>query len=445
MNAFPDLPQASVILGAEALEAYRRDESHLQGPSPLAVVKPRGPQALRELVRRAQSEGFALVPRGAGTGKAGGCVPTERSVVVDLNEWPGEIRISRPDMALWAPASALLKDVKAAASAEGLFYPPDPNSWDQCAFGGSLATNAGGPGACKYGMTRHWVLAVEALMADGEIHTFGIPTVKNNAGPALAQLLVGSEGIFGMILSATVRLIPAPPERLTLLLPTRDWHTLLDLPAALVGAGLLPSAFEFWDPQVLELLRRFGPEAARRMPGKALALLEFDDPGCGSDAFLERVLELLGPLSEDLQSATDARQREALWAVRRQTSVILKEQFPRKLSEDIVVPRSQVRAFFEGVEALGLPLVTYGHLGDGNLHVNFLHAGEIAPAEMEAHMMALFRLCLRLGGTLSGEHGIGLAKRQAFLALSDPYQIEALRALKRALDPAAIFNPGKVI
>jgi len=445
MESFPELPQASVILASEALEAYRCDESHLQGPFPLAVVKPRGPQALRELVRRARTEGFALVPRGAGTGKAGGCVPTERSVIVDLNEWPGEIRVSQADLALQAPVSALLKDVKAAATAQGLFYPPDPNSWDQCAFGGSLATNAGGPGACKYGMTRHWVLAVEALMADGEIHTFGIPTVKNNAGPALAQLLVGSEGIFGIILGATVRLIPAPSERLTLLLPARDWHSLLELPTLLVGAGLLPSAFEFWDPTVLDLLRRFGPEEARRMPGEALALLEFDDPGCASDGFLERVMEVLGPVSEDLQSATDARQREALWSIRRQTSVLLKEQFPRKVSEDIVVPRSQVRAFFEGVEALRLPLVTYGHLGDGNLHVNFLQAGDYPAPEMDAHLMALFRLCLRLGGTLSGEHGIGLAKRDAFLALSDPYQIQALRAIKGALDPHGIFNPGKVI
>ena len=445
MEPFPELPQASVILASEALEAYRRDESHLQGPFPLAVVRPRGPQALRELVRRARTEGFALVPRGAGTGKAGGCVPTERSVIVDLNEWPGEIRVSRADLALQAPVGALLKDVKAAAAAQGLFYPPDPNSWDQCAFGGSLATNAGGPGACKYGMTRHWVLAVEALMADGEIHTFGIPTVKNNAGPALAQLLVGSEGIFGIILGATVRLIPAPTERLTLLLPARDWHTLLDLPTLLVGAGLLPSAFEFWDPTVLDLLRRFGPEEARRMPGEALALLEFDDPGCASDDFLERVMEVLGPVSEDLQSATDARQREALWAIRRQTSVLLKEQFPKKVSEDIVVPRSQVRAFFEGVETLHLPLVTYGHLGDGNLHVNFLQAGDCPAPEMDAHLMALFRLCLRLGGTLSGEHGIGLAKREAFLALSDPFQIQALRAIRDALDPQGIFNPGKVI
>ncbi len=407
------------------------------------MVKPHGPLALRELVRLAKADGFGLVARGAGTGKAGGCVPMDRSVIVDMGEYPGSLRISHADMTLSAPASAMLKDVKAAALAEGLFYPPDPNSWDQCAFGGSLATNAGGPCACKYGMTRHWVLSVAALMDDGEIHTFGISTVKNNAGPNLAQLLVGSEGIFGILTGATVRVIPQPKQLLTLLLPVKDWHALLDLPAVLVGAGYVPAAFEFWDPAVLREMRAHGPDEAKRMPGEAMALLEFDDPDCHEDVFLEGILDVLGPGAEHLQSATDTRQREALWAVRRMTSVVLKERYPKKVSEDIVVPRSQVRAFFEG--AAQLPLVTYGHLGDGNLHVNFLAAGETEPAKLERQLSELFQLCLQLGGTLTGEHGIGLAKREAFLALMDPYHVEALRRIKRALDPNGIFNPGKVI
>ena len=443
MDALASLPDATVLLLPEQVEPFRHDEYHLVGPAPLAVAKPRSARALRELVRLAKAEGFGLVARGAGTGKAGGCVPMARTVVVGMEDFPGTVRISRADMTLSAPASTMLNDVNGAAPAEGLFYPPDPNSWDQCSFGGSLATNAGGPCACKYGMTRHWVLSVDALMDDGEVHTFGIPTVKNNAGPNLAQLLVGSEGIFGIIVGATVRVIPRPRQLLTLLLPVSDWHALLGLPAALVGAGYLPSAFEFWDPAVLREMRTHGPEEARRMPGEALALLEFDDPGCHEDSFLEGILEVLGPEAEHLQSATDARQREALWAVRRLTSVVLKEQFPRKVSEDIVVPRSQVRAFFEG--AAKLPLVAYGHLGDGNLHVNFLAAGDTEPAALERQLADLFRLCLGLGGTLTGEHGIGLAKRDAFLALADPYQVEALRRLKQALDPSGIFNPGKVI
>ena len=445
MDILKGLPETTILWDPSDLEPYLRDESHLRGVLPLAVVKPRGPAALRELVRRAKLEGFGLVPRGAGTGKAGGCLPTERTVVVDLSVWPGEPRVSPQDLSLWAPASAPLREVKALAAAQGFFYPPDPNSWESCALGGTLATNAGGPNACKYGMTRHWVLSVDALLEDGDIHTFGISSVKANAGPALGQLFIGSEGIFGLILGATLRLTPAPREYTTLLLPVKHWEDLLDLPGRLCAEGYLPSAFEFFDPAVLAELRAHGPEEARRLPGEALAILEFDERGCTSEVFLEGLLDLLGPVAEGLQVASDERQRQGIWAVRRMTSVFLKEHHPRKVSEDIVVPRSRLREFFAGVESRRIPAVTYGHLGDGNLHVNLLAAGETDPALLEGQLMGLFKLALELGGTLSGEHGIGLAKRDAFLALGDPAHIQALRAIKRALDPQNIFNPGKVI
>lgn len=445
MDALRRLPDATVLTDPEALEPFRHDESHVVGCVPLAVVRPRGPAALRELVRLAKAEGFGLVPRGAGTGKAGGCVPTDRTVVVDLSAWPGSIQVSPQDLSLTAPASALLRDVKAAAADAGFFYPPDPNSWESCALGGTLATNAGGPNACKYGMTRHWVLGIEALLADGEVHRFGICSVKANTGPNLGQLLVGSEGIFGLILGATLRLTPMPREYATLLLPVKRWMDLLDLPGRLSAAGFLPSAFEFFDPAVLADLRAHGPEAARRLPGEALAILEFDERGCTSDAFLEALADLLGPVAEGLEIAADARQREGIWAVRRVTSAFLKERYPKKVSEDIVVPRSRLREFFERLEATGIPSVSYGHLGDGNLHVNLLAAGETPQEELEAQLGTLFRLAMELDGTLSGEHGIGLAKRDAFLALSEPGHVEILRALKRALDPDGIFNPGKVI
>jgi len=445
MDALTGLPEATVIRDLESMEPFLRDESHVRGTLPLAVVKPRGPAALKELVRRAKAEGFGLVPRGAGTGKAGGCVPTERTVVVDLSAWPGELRVSPQDLCLSAPASALLRDVKAAAEGHRLFYPPDPNSWESCALGGTLATNAGGPNACKYGMTRHWVLSVDALLEDGAVHSFGISSVKNNAGPNLGQLLIGSEGIFGFILGATVRLLPQPREFCTLLLPVKRWADLLELPGQLCAAGYLPSAFEFFDPAVLAELRAHGPEEARRLPGEALAILEFDERGCTSEAFLAGLLDLLGPLADGLEVASDERQRQGIWAVRRLTSAFLKERHPRKVSEDIVVPRSRLGEFFAGLERLDIPSVSYGHLGDGNLHVNLLAAGETEPALLDQQLMDLFRLALRLGGTLSGEHGIGIAKRDAFLALSDPAHIQVLRRLKQALDPCGIFNPGKVI
>ena len=305
-----------------------------------------------------------------------------------------------------------------------------------------MATNAGGLAACKYGMTRHWVLSIDALMDDGEIHRIGVDTAKNNAGPNIAQLMVGSEGIFGIITAASVRLISAPDRRLTMLLPVPDWNALLGLPERLVSNCLLPCAFEFWDPVVLQHLRQFGPEEARRLPGEALAILEFDNPDCEEHEFTGNVIETLGSLSEYLRIATDSRQREAIWNVRRLTSVVLKEQYPHKISEDIAVPRSKVRAFFEGAKKSQLPLATYGHLGDGNLHVNILVPGS---DQSERDIYGLFRLVLELGGTLTGEHGIGLAKRDAFLALTDPWQIQAIRAIKKALDPCNIFNCGKVV
>ncbi len=439
------LPDSTILEDPDLLASFRRDESHVVGELPRAVVRPRSPAALKALVTLAEAEGCGLVPRGAGTGKAGGCVPGARSIVVDLCDWPGSIAVDRAELCLSAPASASLKAVKEAARGAGLFYPPDPNSWQLCGFGGSLATNAGGPNAGKYGMTRQWVLSVDALMADGEIHRFGISSVKANTGPALAQLLVGSEGIFGLITGATVRLIPAPTDFLTLLLPVARWEDLLALPATLAEAGLQPSAFEFFDPSVLAELRAHGPEEARRLPGEALALLEFDDPGCAGEAFLGRVMDALGPAASHLQGATDEGQRERLWAVRRMTSSFLKERHPKKVSEDITVPRARLTEFFAGLDQLKIPAVTYGHLGDGNLHVNLLAAGETDPETLARHLMDLFRLAVSLGGALSGEHGIGLAKREAFLALSDPFQVQALKNLKQALDPKRIFNPGKVI
>lgn len=445
MDWLDALPDARVLRTPAALLDYRRDESHVVGPLPRAVVRPRSIAALRELVRRAGDEGFTLVPRGAGSGKAGGCVPSPGSVVVDLSDWPGEITVNPANLSLAAPASAGLAAVKAAADAHGLWYPPDPNSWPLCSFGGSLATNAGGPNACKYGMTRRWVLRVEALMADGEAHGFGIDAVKQNSGPNLAHWLIGSEGLFGLILGASVALLPRPREHLTVLLPLPAAGLLPMLPVRLFSAGLLPSAMEFWDAAVLADLRAHGPAEARRLPGEALVLLEFDDAGCSHAGFIERLLDGLGDWGEAAQLATGPAQREALWALRRMTSTHLKRRFPGKVSEDVVVPRDRLPEFFERLARLDTPTVSYGHLGDGNLHVNLLHAGGLDEAALDDALAPLFALCIELGGTLSGEHGIGLAKRAAFLRHTDPYVLSALRAVKQALDPRGVFNVGKVL
>ncbi|MFO0042950.1 MAG: FAD-binding oxidoreductase, partial [Pseudomonadota bacterium] len=217
------------------------------------------------------------------------------------------------------------------------------------------------------------------------------------------------------------------------------------LPAHHRAAGPLPTALELWAAAVLADRRAHGPDEARRLPGEALALLEFDDPGCTHAGFIEPLLEALGTLAAQAELATTGAQREALWGVRRMTSVHLKQRFPGKVSEDVVVPRDRLPEFFTRLAALDARTVSYGHLGDGNLHINLLHAGELDAESLEAALDPLFMLCVELGGTLSGEHGIGLAKREAFLRHADPFAIAALRGIKQALDPKGVFNAGKVV
>jgi FAD/FMN-containing dehydrogenase len=188
---------------------------------------------------------------------------------------------------------------------------------------------------------------------------------------------------------------------------------------------------------------RHGVETTGRLPGEALAILEFDEPGCTGDEFVNTVIASLGSMAEFAQVATDQRQREAIWDVRRQTSVVLKEQFPKKVSEDIAVPRHNIKAFIEGAKKMDLPVVCYGHLGDGNIHVNILSPE--CEVELEKNIRAIFVLALKLGGTITGEHGIGLAKRDAWQSMTDPWQVQAVRAIKNLLDPLGIFNAGKVI
>lgn len=442
---FNEIPDARIIEGPEDLERYRRDESHFQGILPSACVRPRSAKALKALVTLAEQEGFSLIPRGAGTGKAGGCVPHQAaSILVDFSDWPGAIELHPGTMTLSAPCSASLADIKSTADQAGLFYPPDPNSWTMCSFGGSLATNAGGPNACKYGMTRDYIVSVDALMSDGHVHRLGIEARKDNAGFNLAQLLIGSEGTLGFIVHATTRLIPKPTKILTLLVGCEDVSSLLTLPVLFTLKGLQPSAIEYFDATVLSELRLNGPTVAQRLKGNVFAIIEFDHDGCSDGSFMETLSETLIPALE-FHLAADARQREELWNLRRLTSVLLKERYPHKISEDITVPKHRLPEFFDRLHTLPDPCVSYGHLGDGNLHVNFLNSQGRSIESFSASILALFQLTKELGGSLSGEHGIGLAKRDAFLTLTDPYVIESMRRIKKALDPKGIFNPGKII
>jgi glycolate oxidase len=335
-----------------------------------------------------------------------------------------------------------------AVEAEGLFYGPDPNSLASCALGGNLAENAGGPRAFKYGVTRDWALGLEVVTADGTPLSLGKRTVKGVTGYDLAALIVGSEGTLAVITRATLKLIPKPESVATLLALLPDTHAAGAAVNALVGLGIVPRCLELLDSYTLDLVR---PAVAFKIPEQARAalLVELDGPSSSCAAELERagnaILEV-GAL--DVLVAQNGSERERLWAARRELSRALRRTARYKLAEDVVVPKSRIPALLEARDRISarfaIAMPTYGHAGDGNLHVNFLWDETGQEEAVHAAIEATFREVIALGGTLTGEHGIGVLKAPYLALEQSPALIDWQRRIKALFDPKGILNPGKI-
>ena len=336
-----------------------------------------------------------------------------------------------------------------ALQPHGLFWPPDPSSAELCSIGGNLATNAGGPRAVKYGATRDSVLGLAAVTGAGELIRVGGAYTKASAGYDLTRLLVGSEGTLALIVEATLKLAPRPQTQAGLRAFYRDAASAAAAVSRLMAQPVVPAMLEFMDRRSLELLRRNGsdvPEAG------AMLLIEAD----GSFDALPDILAALGGAADgdgliDMDVAQDGLARDKLWAARRALSPALRSIAPGKINEDVVVPVSRIPDLVAGVEALAdeyaLTIVCFGHAGNGNLHVNILYHPDDAAetARAQAALPRVFELALALGGALSGEHGIGLSKRDFMAGAYDPATLETMRAVKRAFDPDGILNPGKLL
>nr|CCP39285.1 D-lactate dehydrogenase [Xanthomonas translucens pv. translucens DSM 18974] len=340
-------------------------------------------------------------------------------------------------------------DLQQALEPHGLFWPPDPSSAEICSVGGNLATNAGGPRAVKYGATRDNVLGVVAVTGAGELIRCGGAYTKDATGYDLTHLLVGSEGTLALIVEATLKLSPRPLAQAGLRAFYRDAASAAAAVSRLMAQPTTPAMLEFMDRSALALLRRNGSEVPE---AGAMLLIEAD----GDHDTLPYALQALGAAAEgdgllSLDVATDGAARDRLWAARRALSPALRTIKPGKINEDVVVPVSRIPELVAGVEALvaefDLPIVAFGHAGNGNLHVNIMYAPDDASETARAHaaLPRLFALVLALEGTLSGEHGIGVAKRDYMAKAFDTATLDAMRAVKRALDPDGILNPGKVL
>lgn len=433
---------------AEALAAVGTDASAAPAGTAAAVAFPTSTADVVLLAKEAHALGVPLVPRGAGTGKAGACVPAADEVVVDLSRLNRLLSLKPHDLYAVVQPGMITAELDRTANTVGLMYPPDPASLESCTLGGNIATNAGGPRAVKYGVTERYVWGLEVVVPGGDVLRLGRRSIKGVAGLNLAALFVGSEGTLGFITEATLHLVPAPLGVETAWLSFADPMAASAAAEALFAAGFLPRMLELLDAPALTAVR---PQSTFRIPAAGAALLvETDAPteAAARDELLRLCERAMTAGAHDAIVAKNEAEREAMRRARRLVSSALRAQFALKMSDDLAVPRSQMPALLQEAQraaaAAGIAASAYGHLGDGNLHVNLLCATPDERARAQGVRHALARFAVALGGTVSGEHGIGLTKRALLPLEHDATLLAWEKRLKATFDPTSIMNPGKV-
>ena len=439
---------AAVVTDPEKLAAYGKDGTVAAFAMPELAVEPTNAAQVQALLRLANRYRFPVIPRGLGTGLAGGAVPVRGGVVLSLAGMKRIVAIEPENMIAVVEPGVLNKDFKEAVRGCGLYYPPDPASYDTCSLGGNAATNAGGPSCVKYGVTRDYILGLEAVLPSGELIQTGVRTRKGVVGYDLTRLLVGSEGTLGVITGLTLRLIPHPPAMTTLVALFSGLRQAMEAVRAVLMKGHIPSAAEFLDRRCLELVGDMLPFPGAREAG-ALLLIEAD----GAPEATSRESAPIGLICADggagqVLMAPDARRREQMWEVRRAVSLRIEEKYPVDLHEDVVVPLGRIADFVAGLPEVerrhDMKIYAFGHAGDGNIHLNITADRPEARARVEGGIEEILIRVLDMGGTISGEHGIGYLKK-TFLPLElSPRSMEIQRAIKMLFDPANILNPGKV-
>jgi glycolate oxidase len=438
----------SVIRDPSVLETYAHDESEAEPCMPEAVVRVTSTADVSAVMKVAYEHEIPVTPRGGGTGRVGGAIPVKGGIVLAFEKMNKIQGIDKNELTTHVQPGVITGDLKRAAERELLFYPPDPNSRDSCAIGGNLAANAGGPRAFKYGVTREYVMGMEVVLADGTILKLGRETRKGVTGYDLTALMVGSEGTLGIVTEATLRLIPKPEATVTALACFSSLDEIAPVVSTLLAQGQLPACIELLDEEAIRIVR---PEAGLTIPNetKAVLLIELD----GEESKLEAELERTGNILFDLDAlevlvAQHSGERERLWGARRELSYSLKRQAKNKLAEDIVVPRTKMAELLGYCAQLSdqhdLVIPTYGHAGDGNLHVNFLWNDPGEKTRVDKAIDALFRKVVELRGTLSGEHGIGVLKAPYLPMEQSPELIALQQRIKDVFDPKHILNPGKI-
>ncbi len=449
VRAARESPGLVVLTELEARALHAGDESGLEPITPGAVVLARHERDIAAVLAAASEARVPVTPRAGATGKAGGAIPDAHGIALVLTALDRTLELDPGDRVAVVSAGVVTARVREAAEREGLFYGPDPSSLDASTIGGNVATNASGPSSLLHGDTARWVLGLEVVTGAGTTLSMPSRVSKSSVGLDLTSLFVGSEGLLGIVTRAYLRLQPAPERVLTATVLLPSLAAIGDALVAIDRARLSPRAIELLDDEALAVLRAEGKGEGLDPRTVALLIVELEGDALAVEHGLERLAHAVERCALDVRLARNESEREALWKVRRDTSYALKRSAKHKLSEDVVVPRSQVAALIERCRVIarrtGIRMPSYGHAGDGNLHVNFLWDDDALRPRVEEAMAELFREVVLLGGTLSGEHGLGRAKARYLELAHDPARIEAQRRIKALFDPAGILNPGKVL
>ncbi len=432
------------------LQEHARDK-WFASALPEAVALPRNVNSVSTILAFANKRGIPVTARGAGHGYVGGCVPVRGGIALSLARLNQIKEINRRDFVAVVGAGVITKTLQDAVEKQRLFYPPDPASRADCSLGGNIATNAGGPRCLKYGVTRDYVLGLEVVLADGSIVSLGGRTHKNKTGFELARLFVGSEGMLGIVTQATLKLLPLPPQRACLSIGFGSMKSALRTIDAIFSAGFLPSALEVADSFTLAAAQK--RTGSKQLAGcRAHLITEIDGQEAAVRAdlrSLEKTVRLHSPLF--VRKAIGAAPCESIWQLRREFSYSLRDTGLTKLNQDIVVPRGKLAELFRFTAGLQkrhkIQIACFGHAGDGNIHVNVM-VDESSPGSLkhsEVVLNELFKGVLALGGAITGEHGIGLAKKPWWNLATSPETRQLHARIKQALDPAGILNPGKFV
>ena len=442
----------AVASDAETLAAHSGDK-WFAAEEPEVVVFARSTSDVSKLLKFASEKKIPVTARGAGFGYVGGCVPVQKGIALSLMRMNRIKEINFADTIAIVEPGVITADLKAAARAQRLFYPPDPASMKDCSIGGNIATNAGGPRCLKYGVTRNYVTGLEVVLANGEVLRTGGRVHKNKTGFDLIGLFVGSEGMLGVVTEITLRLLPLPPARATL---SAAFATMTQAAAAvqeIFAKGFLPSSLEIADSFTLEAARKDLGKAIVP-PGSAHLLVDLDGQEESVRSEAAAIRELLASKKPNVvEMATGEEDCEKLWALRRGFSNSLRATGLTKLNQDVVVPRGRTVDLVEFAEKLGakhgFPIACFGHAGDGNIHVNIMadrfNRDAAVREKVERALDELFAQVLAWGGVITGEHGIGLAKKRWWPQATSEAVRDFHRKLKKIADPNGILNPGKFI